>query len=140
MKVAYVAGPYRSPLGVWGIRQNIAKATEIARELWLQGYAVICPHANTAFMDGIDTDEIFLKGDLAILERCDLIVMIPGWEKSMGATAELEFAKSRGLEVKYWPATSTTVAEAASIMGRHAAAGRKRVRAGKGDSLFTEAA
>lgn len=108
MKVAYVAGPYRAKTmnGVW---QNIERAKMIAAELWKMGYAVICPHANTAFMDGsttgnqADDSHVWLEGDFEILKRCDCIVMIPGWERSQGATAEMQFADAHQIPVFIWP-------------------------------------
>ena len=60
MLVAYVAGPYRSET-IYGIEQNIQRAKRLAAELWKRGYAVICPHANSAFMDGVCDDETFLR-------------------------------------------------------------------------------
>lgn len=103
MKVAYVAGPYRSRLGAWGVKCNIDAAMAVARELWMKGYVVICPHGNTAFMDGTDTDHVFLLGDLEILRRCDLLVALPGYQSSTGAVAEVEFARERSIPVYEWP-------------------------------------
>ena len=100
MRIAYISGPYRSDTAD-GIYQNIQTAREVARNYWYSGYAVICPHMNTAFMDGADTDEMFLDGDLEILKRCDVIVMIPGWTESVGARHELAAAEKFGLEVIY---------------------------------------
>lgn len=108
-KLLYLAGPYRSKDGVWGVRQNIARATEVARELWMMGYAVFCPHANTAFMDGGDawsggaTAHGFLEGDLEFLRRSDLMVLLPGWEASRGVAAELTEAQLIRLPVYIWP-------------------------------------
>ena len=68
-KLAYVAGPYRSKLGRLGILINIMRARKIARLLWKQGYAVICPHSNSAFMSGKDIAEFhFFQGYCTILE------------------------------------------------------------------------
>ena len=105
MKVAYVAGPYRDARGVWYVGENICRAREIARELWMAGIAAICPHSNTGMMDGagFQTDQVFLTGDLAIMARCDAIVMIPGWQSSPGACAELERATELGIEVFIFP-------------------------------------
>lgn len=102
-KLLYVAGPYRSKKGMWGVHQNIHKAKEIAQELWSMGYAVICPHANTAFMDGTDIpDHHFLAGDLLMVRRCDGVVMAPNWELSEGATAEKKFAESLSIPTFKW--------------------------------------
>lgn len=100
MKLAYIAGPYRAGT-VRGVVENIRNAESVAIEFWRKGYAVICPHKNTALFDGVCPDHIWLNGDFEILKRCDVIVMVPGWEKSKGATAELRFAKKIGMEVFY---------------------------------------
>ncbi|HQE20292.1 MAG TPA: hypothetical protein PK607_17460, partial [Aggregatilineales bacterium] len=68
--LVYVAGPYRAAT-VDGIRENIEAARRVARRLWQAGYPTICPHMNTAFMDGAAPDEVWLQGGLVILERCD---------------------------------------------------------------------
>lgn len=100
MKVAYIAGPYRSAT-VHGIVENIRRAEKYALEYWLKGYAVICPHKNTALMDGAAPDSVWLEGDLELLKRSDVVVMIPGWVNSRGATAELAEALRLGKEVIY---------------------------------------
>ena len=107
MKVVYVAGPYRDKRGSWYVQQNIARAAIVARELWMMGLAVICPHANTAMMDGEGTDDMFLKGDLEILSRCDGVVVLPGWVKSVGASAEAAEARRRGMPVFQWDPNGT---------------------------------
>ncbi len=99
MEVVYVIGPYRSKKGVYGIKKNIDKAEELALELWKMGYAVICPHKNTAFFDGAAPDEVWLKGDIEILSRCDFAVTVEGWEESSGSRGEVEFCKKKGIPV-----------------------------------------
>ncbi len=102
MKVIYVAGPYRST-GEWELEKFIRHAEEAALKLWLEGWAVICPHKNTAHFGGANgiPDSTWLNGDLEILKRCDAIYMLNTWEKSIGAKTELTLAKSYGLEVYY---------------------------------------
>lgn len=100
MKVAYVAGPYRAS-HPHAILQNIRRAEAVALKYWKLGYAVICPHMNTRLFDGECPDHVWLDGDLELLKRCDVLVAMTGWQKSTGATAEIELAKSIGLEVIY---------------------------------------
>ena len=100
MKLAFVTGPYRSKT-IYGIKQNIESAEKVALELWKMGYAVICPHKNTALFDGSVPDDVVIGGDLVILDRCDVIVMIPGWKNSEGAKGEHEKAKQLGLTIIY---------------------------------------
>ena len=107
MRVAYVAGPYRAPTAE-GIAANIQTARAVAVELWRRGYATICPHLNTAHFDGLAPDELWLVGDLAIIDRLDpqkpdCVVMMEGWRKSAGARREWRRARRNGLAVYYWP-------------------------------------
>ena len=101
MKIAYISGAYRSKDGINGVYENIQRARTEALKWWRDGYAVICPHMNTAFMDGAAHDSVWLAGDLEMLRRCDIIVMLPGWEDSEGASAELDVAVECGLEIHY---------------------------------------
>lgn len=99
MKVVYVAGPFRADTP-WGVEQNIRRAEAFALELWRTGkFAVICPHTNTRFFDKAAPDDVFLQGDLAILKRCDAVVLIPGWGRSKGSNAEVVAAWSAGIPV-----------------------------------------
>lgn len=99
MKIAFISGPYK-PINGRTVLENIRHAEKYAIKYWRLGYAVICPHLNTAHFDGLCKDDVWLKGDIEILKRCDVIVMIPGWEKSNGAKAELKEAAGL-LEVIY---------------------------------------
>lgn len=101
MEIAYVIGPYRSREGVFGLKKNIDKAEELAVELWKLGYAVICPHKNTAFFDGILPDEAWLEGDIEILKKCDLAVTVKGWENSSGSRDEVDFCKKNNIPVYF---------------------------------------
>lgn len=100
MKVAYVAGPYREPTTI-GIVQNIRRAETVALKYWKLGYAVICPHMNTALLDGSFPDDVWLDGDFELIRRCDVLVAMDGWRKSQGATTEVKLALALGLEVIY---------------------------------------
>jgi len=101
MKLAYIVGPYRSKKGKQGIIQNIKNAEKIALKYWELGYCVICPHKNTALMDGVDTDEMFLTGGLELVFRSDLIVVMKGWKKSEGSIAEIRCAKELNKDIIY---------------------------------------
>jgi hypothetical protein len=101
VKVVYVAGPYRAD-SEWEVLQNIRQAEEVAKELWLAGAAVICPHKNTAFFGGLAPDDVWLNGDLEILSRCDIVVMGWNWQRSSGAHAERNRALDIGIPVYHW--------------------------------------
>ena len=101
-RIAYVAGPYRSET-ISGIQHNIERARAVAEELWQMGFAVFCPHANSANMDGVVPDWMFLAADLEFIARFDLVVMMPNWEQSSGAQGERAHALALGRPVFYWP-------------------------------------
>lgn len=96
--VVYVAGPFRGP-NAWEIEQNVRRAEALALEVWKNGCAAICPHANTRFYQGAAPDEVWLDGDLAIIAKCDAILMMPDWSRSTGATAEHAFAIYHGVPI-----------------------------------------
>ena len=100
MQIAYIAGTYRAKTKL-GIIRNILKARKVAKKYWALGYTVFCPHMNSALMDGCAPDEVFLKGDLELLQYADVLVVIPGWERSTGTLAEIEFAKARGIPIVF---------------------------------------
>lgn len=98
MKVIYIAGPFRGNSS-WDIEQNIRRAETLALEVWRLGAACLCPHTNTRFFQGAADDEVWLKGDLELLRRCDAVLMTDDWEKSSGARAEALFAARQSIPV-----------------------------------------
>jgi nucleoside 2-deoxyribosyltransferase len=96
MRVAYVAGPYRADTPA-GIVANIRAAEAVAVELWQAGFAVVCPHKNTALFDGLAPDAVWLDGYLELLRRCDFVVAVAGWDRSAGTIRELAEADRLGI-------------------------------------------
>jgi hypothetical protein len=100
MKLIFVSGAYRAKDKI-GVSKNIKLAREASKKLWQQGYAVICPHMNTAHFDGICPDDYFLDGDIEMMIRCDAVYLLKNWEESEGAREEHNIALSRGMEIIY---------------------------------------
>jgi len=96
--IAYVAHPYRAKT-IDEIAENIWDSRRVAKKYWKQGYAVICPCLNSAFMDGEIKDKDFIEGDLVLLSYADLLVLSGDWKKSTGCMAEREFAKVHGMPI-----------------------------------------
>lgn len=99
-RLVYLAGPYRHE-NENGVLTNILMARAWAIKILetAAGWFPVTPHLNTAFMGGTTPDQTFLDGDLEILRRCDAILMLPFWEQSSGARAELFFAEERHIPV-----------------------------------------
>ena len=101
MKLAYIAHPYRSTT-IDGLAENIWHARKVAKRYWQRNYAVICPCLNSAFMDGVMPDKTFLDGDLAILAKCDLLVLSGNWLASTGCVGEKIFAEQHKIQIEYF--------------------------------------
>lgn len=106
MKVVYIAGPFRArnPNGTndaWRTQQHIMRAMEYAAFVWRAGHAAICPHANTMFFQDLGgaPDTVWLEGDLELLRRSDAMFLVPGWERSQGATAERQYAVDHAIPI-----------------------------------------
>ena len=95
--VVYIAGPIRAD-NAWLREQNIRRAEALALEAWHAGAAAICPHAMGRFYDD-GRYEMWIKGDLEILSRCDAILTVWNWEESVGACAEVDHAKRINMPV-----------------------------------------
>lgn len=104
MKLLYISGPFGDDDPIHGVGRNIITASRVALAGWRAGWAVICPHKNTAgFQHAADVPwSTWMAGDIAILRRCDAILMLPDWEASRGACIEREAAMKAGLKVLYY--------------------------------------
>ena len=106
MKVYFISGPYRGVDDTpWSRRKNTAMAVLVGRKIMADNPDVTCcvPHVMFDNWDGHDLDnEHILDGCLELVKRCDVIVMLPGWEGSEGAKAELRVARQNWLDELWW--------------------------------------
>ncbi len=100
MRVIYVAGPYRANCEN-DLFENIMRARKKARELWHEGWVVICPHTNSMFMGDKEDFHMFLDGCLELVRRSDAIYMLKGWSNSEGSKQELLLACNLHKEIIY---------------------------------------
>lgn len=100
--IIYIAGAYRAKNGRT-VAENIEVARKASVEVWRSGHIALCPHLNSAHFEdylGKDyTDKMLLDGTMDLLRRCDAILMLPGYEDSEGAIAELRYAKSQDMPI-----------------------------------------
>ena len=97
--MVYISGPYSGPLHT--IVENISFAAEYAMKYIKAGIAIHCPHKSNGGFCGLVPYMEFIRMDLKIIDRCDAIVMIPGWKKSRGARIEFLHAWRTGKEIIY---------------------------------------
>lgn len=98
MKLVYIAGKYRGPTA-WDIAENVRNAERFGLEVARLGGAPVIPHSMNAHFQGALPDEFWLESTMLLLSRCDGVLLIPGWEESMGAKAEKRFAESIAIPV-----------------------------------------
>lgn len=98
MIIVYVAGPFRGPTP-WDVAQNVMRAKALGLEVARAGFMPLIPHANTDLFDGQLTDQFWIDGTLALMRRCDAVVLVEGWERSNGTLGEIAEAKRLGIPV-----------------------------------------
>jgi hypothetical protein len=98
--IVYLSGRYSGE-----IDRNINAARDVAVKLWDMGYTVFTPHLNTYHfeMDCKAKYEDYIAGDLEILARCDAMVLLDGWQESVGAKIEKEFAEKVKIPIYKYP-------------------------------------
>ena len=100
MQLLYIAAPYRAETTVQ-ISNNIHEASLMSQYYWLQGFAVICPHLNTAHFDGLCKDKIFLEATMLMLAKCTHIALHPHWSFSAGCMEEYHYAIENNLTIHH---------------------------------------
>lgn len=82
---------------------NYKRDFEVVKiELLQKGYRNV---VNPSELDEVIANgeyEEYMKMCFALLDMCDVIVMIPGWETSAGANRELGYAVGKGKRVFLW--------------------------------------
>lgn len=92
MRLVYVGGPFRSH-SPWKVYQNVLAAERHAADVLQSSSLVpIVPHVLTRNLDPLQSDEYWLRATLAIMERCDALYIVPGWEDSIGTLGEIRRA------------------------------------------------
>lgn len=98
MKVVYIAGAYTAP-NSWLREQNIRRAEYMALKLWRAGVPAICVHTIARYFHGEVSEADAMAIDNELLDRCDAVLLAPGWSESTGTRLEIERAKARGMQV-----------------------------------------
>jgi hypothetical protein len=98
MKLVYVAGPYSSS-SMSGVAVNIARADCWGKVIAHLGHMPVIPHTNTSHPEYAEIQPygFWLEGTSLLLARCDLVLMIPGWQESTGSKLEEILAGTLGI-------------------------------------------
>lgn len=95
MRLVFIAAPFRGATP-WEVAENVRRAERAALEVWRAGAVAVCPQSMSALFDKEGPDERYLDGWLAMLERCDAVLVVG---QSPGVRRELERAAQLRLPV-----------------------------------------
>ncbi len=86
----YIAGPIT---GVSDYKENFAKMEQIAKD---DGYDVINPARILCEMPESTTHKEYMEVCFTLLTQADAVIFLKGWENSIGAKMEFDFATRSG--------------------------------------------
>ena len=95
MKKVYISG------AITGTDDYFFRFVNAERILTAIGHSVINPAMVNSMLPEDTTHEEYMKMSFCMLDMCDTIYMLDGWEKSCGACQELGYAIAKGLKVFY---------------------------------------
>uniref|UniRef100_A0A6M3KGZ6 DUF1937 domain-containing protein n=1 Tax=viral metagenome TaxID=1070528 RepID=A0A6M3KGZ6_9ZZZZ len=105
-KIVYLAIPYSHPDP--DIRKmRFELANKMAAKLLEEEFNVLSPishsHPISLYMENSNDSDYWTKNSLEFLKFCDELIVycLPGWEGSKGVAKEIEFAKAKGIPIRY---------------------------------------
>ena len=100
MAIVYIAGPFRGK-NAKAVADNVERARAVAYKVAKSGHVPLCTHSMYSTFDGTLTDKFWLEATMKLLKKADVVLMMPGWEKSAGSRAERDAALRMGMPVLY---------------------------------------
>jgi hypothetical protein len=94
---AFISGAYSG--SVKEIEENITRARVVIAEVLKAGYVPVCPNVFWSPFADIQDYDFWLEAALSLLETCDLLVLVPGWETSSGVKREVRRARELGIPI-----------------------------------------
>jgi len=98
MILVYVAGPYTAPT-ILQREANIREAQLVGGQLIAADVYPIVPHEMGQAYADQQPPEYWYRATMALMLRCDAVVLTPRWAESTGATLERERALRVGIPV-----------------------------------------
>jgi len=97
--LVYLSGPI-TPAHGFSVKQNVQSAVDVYLDAVQRGIPAICPHLSGLIDAAWAVPHAqWIAIDLAILDRCTHLVLLPRWETSPGAQIEVAHARLQGIPV-----------------------------------------
>lgn len=91
----YISGP------ITGVSDYMEKFELAEKELIEKGFAVVNPAKINYGMPEDMTYEEYMEIDIRLIDLCDAIYMLRGWDMSRGANREYGYASGLGKTIMY---------------------------------------
>ncbi len=98
MPIVYVAGALNAPT-VREMELNIRRAEDLALGVARLGAAPLVTHPMTRFLHGALSEEYWRAAVMAMLDRCDAMVLTDDYQNSVGTRAEMARAIDLGIPI-----------------------------------------
>ena len=97
--LVYVAGPFRAKTP-YEVELNCDRARAVAAAIarTVKGFPV-CPHTMGRGLSGACSDQVWLDGDLDMMEMCEAVVVLPNYRNSSGTLGEIAVASEERIPV-----------------------------------------
>ena len=96
-KIVYISG------AISGTHDFFKRFGNAEKDLESMGYTVVNPAKINSFLPTTTTWEQYMEIDYKILDICNTIYMLNGWELSRGAKAEHQYAIDHDIDIMYQP-------------------------------------
>ena len=103
----YLATPYsKYPQGLGAAHDAAAEAVALLLGAGLDVISPVCACHHVARLSGMDPkigNPVWMRLNRKLMERCDalVVVMMDGWDKSLGVSLEIQFFEAARKPVKY---------------------------------------
>lgn len=94
MKV-YISGP------ITGVEGYMQQFDEAERKLSAEENIVINPARVNAALPGETTHEQYMKMSYTMMDMCDIVFFLPGWQQSKGCNLEMQYAIEHGMTITF---------------------------------------
>lgn len=105
MKLVFLAGPYRGDRRPETIAENVAQARRFQTALAEAGIVAYSPNVHDAgyeALSSLSAKQTLKQFTEWVLEHvAEALVVMPGWETSVGTQEEIAFAETKGLPIFY---------------------------------------